>query len=214
MSAPGLALENGGAIAVMSSGDIGGAADQFHYVYQALHGDGEIVAQVAGRTGLDSWSQAGVMIREALTPTASEVFVGATGGNGWVVHRRDGSTAETTETINGPAGGAPGWVRLVREGDRLTAFQSPDGVNWRLVSGATSTMPWTVYVGLAVSSHHATLATGLFTDVTVRESTGGGTTPTTPTISIVSPVDGATMPANQPVTIAATANDPNASCRA
>jgi hypothetical protein len=209
MSSPGLALENGGAIAVMSSGDIGGAADQFHYVYQALHGDGEIVAQVLGRTGLDSWSQAGVMIREALTPTASEVFVGATGGNGWVVHRRDASTAGTTETINGPAGGAPGWVRLVREGDRLTAFQSPDGVNWTLVSGATSPMPWTVYVGLAVSSHHATLATGLFTDVTVREITGGGTTPTTPTISIVSPVDGATLPASQPVTVTATANDPN-----
>jgi hypothetical protein len=119
------------------------------------------------------------------------------------------STAGATETAYGPAGGAPGWVRLVREGDRVSAFQSADGVNWTLVSASTSPLPWTAYVGLAVSSHRETLATGLFTAVTVREFAGGGTTPTTPTISIVSPGDGATLPANQPVTITAAANDPN-----
>jgi hypothetical protein len=197
---------------VISAGDIGGAADQFHYVYQPLQGDGEIIAQVAARAGLDGWSQAGVMIRQSLTPTASEVFIGATGGNGWVVHRRDLSTAGSTETTFGPPGGAPGWVRLIREGDRISAFQSADGTSWTLVSATTSPMPWTAYVGLAVSSHRETYATGLFTDVTVRAITGGGVTPTpptAPTVSIASPLDGAVIPANQPITVTASANAPN-----
>jgi len=209
-SLPGVTIETGGAIVVISAGDIGGAADQFHYAYQPLNGDGEIVAQVAGLGGLDPWSHAGVMIRDGLTPTAAEVFVGATGGNGWVVQRRDASTSGSTETISGPVGNAPGWVRLVREGERISAYQSSDGVNWTLVRAWTSAMPFTVYVGLAVSSHRPTMATGIFTDVAVRGISGG--TPTSrvpPTVSILSPIDGSAIQANQPVTISARADAPS-----
>ena len=44
--------------------------DQFHFVYQTLAGDGEIVARVASLQNTDPWAKAAVMIREDLTDNA------------------------------------------------------------------------------------------------------------------------------------------------
>jgi len=205
VTVPGEVTENGGVVAVMTAGSIGGAADQFPFVYQSLDGDGEIVARVEGLGAIDPWSHAGVMIRNGLTPSSFAVFAGLTGGNGWVVERRDGSTSGLMATTSLPGAAGPGWVRLVRESNRLSAFQSADGVNWTLVSTPLE-IPGTMYVGLAVSSQRSTLATGVFTNVMVR---GLADVPTVPTLAIVNPANGATLPADQPVTISATANDPN-----
>ena len=47
--------------------DIWGTSDQFHFVYQPLQGDVEVIARVASLQHADPWSEAGVMIRESLT---------------------------------------------------------------------------------------------------------------------------------------------------
>ena len=49
-----------------SGGDVWGAADAFHYVYQTLNGDGTIVAHVASQENSNEWAKAGLMIRETL----------------------------------------------------------------------------------------------------------------------------------------------------
>src|SRR5262249_61417090 len=107
MSVPGNGVENLGVVTISSAGDIGGTGDGFHFVFQPMSGDGEIVARVSALAAIDPWSQAGVMMRGALTSSAPEVFIGATGGNGWVVQRRDDTTSGTTETTQGPSGRAP-----------------------------------------------------------------------------------------------------------
>src|SRR5262249_28839142 len=48
--------------------DIWGAADAFHFTYQRLTGDGEIVARVATVSATHVWHKIGVMIRNDLTP--------------------------------------------------------------------------------------------------------------------------------------------------
>ena len=63
----------------------------------------------------------------------------------------------------GPAGTPPGWVKLERRGSTLSAYVSTDGVAWTFVGSDVITLPNTVYVGLALSSHNNTrLANGTF----------------------------------------------------
>ena len=64
----GSASAAGGTFTVTAGGiDIWGTSDQFHFVYQPLQGDVEVIARVASLQYADPWSKAGVMIRETLT---------------------------------------------------------------------------------------------------------------------------------------------------
>lgn len=45
--------------------DMFGAADQFHYVYRTLTGDGSIVARVRYQTDSSDWTKSGVMVKQA-----------------------------------------------------------------------------------------------------------------------------------------------------
>ena len=56
----------------------------------------------------------------------------------------------------------------MREGNLFSAFESQDGSQWTVIGTDTIVMPATVYVGLAVTSHNASLtATGTFSNVAV-----------------------------------------------
>src|SRR5262249_30711614 len=90
--------------------DIGGTSDQFHYVYQPLTGDGQIVARVASLQSSDAWAKAGVMLRETLDAGAANVMVALTGGNGVYAQRRS-SPAGSSSLTQGPAAGPPVWVK-------------------------------------------------------------------------------------------------------
>ena len=64
-----------GSFTVHAAGtDIWGTADQFHFVYQTLTGDGTITARVDSLSYADAWSKAGVMIRSSLSADAAHGF--------------------------------------------------------------------------------------------------------------------------------------------
>jgi regulation of enolase protein 1 (concanavalin A-like superfamily) len=68
--------------------------------------------------------------------------------------------------ITGTAGTAPMWVKIVRAGSVITAYQSSNGATWQKVGSVTLTIGTTVQVGLAVTSHdNARLCTASFTNV-------------------------------------------------
>ncbi len=50
---------------------------------------------------------------------------------------------------------APVWLKLERKGDQFSAFYSTDGVTWTTMVGSPQTisMPHSVYIGLAITSH-------------------------------------------------------------
>lgn len=202
---PGGASASGGTFTVKGGGaDVWGTSDQFQFVYQPITGNTQVVARVASLQAADAWSKAGVMIRGALTGSAAHAFMFASGSSGWAFQRRQ-VTAGSSYNTAGLAGAAPGWVRLVREGNLFSAYQSQDGTTWTLVGTDTISMPATVYVGLAVTSHNtAATATATFSNVAISSPTSGNTPPT---VSISSPAAGAsyTAPANIPIT--ATAGD-------
>ena len=173
--------------------DIWGTSDQFHFVYQPLQGDVEVIARIASLQAADGWSKAGVMIRESLTANSRNAFMKVSGSKGWGFQQRI-ATGDDSYNQDGPNGTAPGWVRLVREGNLFSAYRSTDGTTWSLVGSDTISMASTVYVGLALTSRDtAQRATATFTNVTARRLTTGTNQP--PTVSITRPSAGATFTA-------------------
>jgi hypothetical protein len=73
------------------------------------------------------------------------------------------ATGGVSTTTAGVLAAPPRWVKLVRTGVTLAAYESADGTAWTLVGSETISMVNDVYVGLAVTSHtSATLATAIF----------------------------------------------------
>ena len=191
--------------------DVWGTADQFHYAYRTLTGDGSIVARVTSIQNVNVWTKAGVMIRNSLSPSAAHGFmvVAASATKGVPFQRRPSDGAGSVST-SGSANTAPRWVRLVRAGNLITGYESDDGVTWTVVASDTFAMGSTVLVGLAMSSHVTGVnATATFDNVTV--STSAPPPPPTnqpPTVSLSSPISGAsTYTAPATISLAASAGD-------
>jgi hypothetical protein len=167
----GSASYNGGVFTSSGSGtDIWGTADAFRYVYQTLTGDGEIVARVATVSNADVWTKAGVMIRATLDAGSPQASMFVSSGKGLALQYRTLNSG-TSASIAGGAGTAPVWVRLVRAGTSLAAYRSGDGVAWTRVGAITISMPATVYVGLALTSHNnGALADATYDNVVVTTS--------------------------------------------
>src|SRR5204863_6959881 len=93
------------------------------------------------------------------------VFLSAEHGTGMTFRQggRSGGNGDT-QYIPGPASAR--FVKLSRTGNTFSAYVSSDGNSWQLVGAAKVTMPETVYVGLAVTSHSAgNLVRGQFSQV-------------------------------------------------
>jgi Bacterial Ig domain len=193
------------AVTVIGGGaDIRDDWDQFHFAYQPLAGNADIIVHVADLQPADEWTKAGIMIREALTGSAAHAFMFQSGANGWGFVRRYFAGGMSYYTPSCPCS-APGWLRLVRDGDQFSAYESYDGIYWTLVGTETIWMPPTVYVGLAVTSRNpygASVAT--FTNLTIAASTPGNVPPA---VVLLDPISGSSFTAPATVAIAASATD-------
>jgi phosphatidylserine/phosphatidylglycerophosphate/cardiolipin synthase-like enzyme/regulation of enolase protein 1 (concanavalin A-like superfamily) len=133
--------------------DVWGAADALHYTYTDLNGDGSIVARVASVQNTNAWVKAGVMIRDTTSPGSAQAFMLLSYSKGTAFQRRVAAGGTSTSTTGTTTSRAPYWVRLDRAGNIFTAYQSADGVTWRLVGSDTIPMAASALVGLGVSSH-------------------------------------------------------------
>ncbi|MGH9142673.1 MAG: Ig-like domain-containing protein, partial [Vicinamibacterales bacterium] len=137
---------------------IWGAADQFHFVYQQISGDVDIVARVDSVLHADPWSKAGVMIRSSLSAGAAHGFALVSAQKGVAFQWRAQSNGASSNLSGGTAA-APRWVRLIRDGSQLTAYSSADGSTWKTIGSASIALGTSAYVGFAVTSHTKTAAT-------------------------------------------------------
>lgn len=183
VGASGDASGTGSGFTVSGAGaDVWGTADAFRYVYRPLTGDGSIVAQVTSVQFVADWTKAGVMMRETLAPGSRHAFMLVSANKGLAFQRRTTTSGTSTNTA-GPAARAPYFVKLTRTGNVFTAEASVNGTNWVRVGSATITMPSTIFVGIAVSSHLAgTPATATFSDVIAAPATTPPPGATTETI--------------------------------
>ena len=162
---------------------IGTTSDGFHFVYQPLSGNGTIVAQLQSLQG-GTYSSAGVMIRETLTPGSTFAYTNYQGtGETYFSYR---TTTGASSSESSPLGRSlPYWLKVVRVGSTFTSFIGPDGVNWtQLGTGQNINMAQNVYIGLAVTDGTtSTLATATFNNQTFTPGT-------MPMISSISPSAG------------------------
>ena len=171
-----------------AGGDINGTTDAMHFVYQALSGDGTIVARVVSFTGGGTYQKAGVMIRETLTPSSTNAFTPkqGVGGTNYLFSYRSTTSGSTSQTsVN--AASLPYWVKVTRSGSTFSGYISPDGSSWTQVgTSQTISMATDVYIGLAVTSNNtSSLATATFDNVSVNSTASPA-----PVISSVSATTG------------------------
>lgn len=152
--------------------DIWANSDQLNYVSQPMTGDGEIVAQVTNQSNTNPWAKAGIMIKSSTMAGSPYAAMMVTPGNG--VHFQ----ANFNQDSAGPAYTFPNvWLKMTRDGNVFTGYESADATNWVQVGQTTISMPLSATVGMFVDSHDGgTLGTANFTNVVVTP-TGGGPLP-------------------------------------
>lgn len=173
----GSASFNEGTFTVNGSGsDIWLQADGFHFVYQDLVGDGQIVARVVSNDITDWWNKAAVMIRDGLDSSAGMAVVTLCGGGNLQLLWRPGPgvNAGGTDAPNPPyAQGV--WLKLKRTGSTFYASYSYDGANWTSIGSRNLSFSSDyLQIGLAVTSHNNSRLNGaVFDNVTITGCTPG-----------------------------------------
>ncbi len=157
-----------GTFTVKGSGaDIWNTADAFHFVYQPLSGNAEIIARVVSVQNTDPWAKAGVMIRDGTSSNAKHAMMVVTPGNGVSFQQRTTAGGSSTDTTSGGKT-APYWVRLARSSSTFTAYYSSNGTSWTQIGTSTISMSTTVQFGLAVTAHNnSALCTAVIDNVSV-----------------------------------------------
>ena len=204
----GAAYTNGTTATVIASGEslVSSTADELHFLYKPLTGNGEVIARVASLEDLGQYTRAGVMFRESLAANskyASVVYQPASGGQGTDFLYRSGTSGGTS--VAGPTDSTYQYVRLVRSGNTVTAYASATNGNWTQIGSAvTISMASTIYVGVAVSSRDDDyLATATFDNINVISATPPALTSTVVNDGSMqrSMVRSLTLNFNQPVTL-------------
>lgn len=140
-----------GAFLVRGAGaDIWGTADAFHFVFQALKGDGDIVARVLSIQNTNAMAKAGVMIRAGFGANAANALLNLTPGGFQFLART--STGGSTEVVSSGGAGAGTWLRLNRSGNTVTAYLSGDGATWAPIGSVEVSLGTNIVIGLAVCS--------------------------------------------------------------
>jgi ABC-type transport system involved in multi-copper enzyme maturation permease subunit len=154
----------------------GGAAvaDDYMYVHQPLLGDGTITTRVTSlagshtsghavgvspngqlhsqlNTGLAAWAKAGILVEPDTTQGVIYAAVMVTGSHG--VQMQDNYTHSTSGLSGSVGPSTPRWLRLTRDGDLITGYDSSDGTHWSRIGSVRLTgLPQTVQIGLFVTS--------------------------------------------------------------
>ncbi|PQP01214.1 hypothetical protein C5614_04420 [Massilia phosphatilytica] len=173
--------------------------DSCHFAYQALTGDGVIIAKVESVQNTSPSAKAGVMMRTSLAQGAPRAWMAITnrvqaeqnmqnlavyGGNNY--GNKVLPIASSTPSY---------WVKLERIGNMITGYLSPDGTNWAAtdVGRIDGPLPDTIYAGLVVASvANGTLNTSTFSNVRITGGDGGAPTaiPAAPATLLAEPGDG------------------------
>jgi ABC-type transport system involved in multi-copper enzyme maturation permease subunit len=150
--------------------------DVFYFGHQPVTGNGTITVQLMSLTGqfivgtgngafrlapggLQPWSKAGIIIKQNTTQGSAYAAMMVTGSNG--VRMQWDYLHDTPGLAGRVSASSPRWLRLVRDGDTISGYDSADGTHWTLVGtatlpGLTSTMQAGLFAaGTSIESYPA-----------------------------------------------------------
>jgi hypothetical protein len=153
------------------NGDIGAKADGFHFTWQPVEGDCEIVARVEQFQPRNSAAKAGLMIRADLAKDAAAagVFV-QQGDKVQFIKRNAVGAAASGVTKQGLP--APRWLKVTRAGATIAGFESQDGQKWTEIGRVNlASVEGVVFAGIAACSKGADQpVTARFSGVEIRKA--------------------------------------------
>jgi hypothetical protein len=172
----GSADHDAGGMRIQGTMDVWGVADGGHLVWQRAPGDATLTACVASldNPGAMIHAKASLCLRASLAPGARQVTFCATAGDGTQFIYRDETDAKAKLLPAEGTGSAarvakaqfPCWLRIVRHGTEISAFESADGVAWTAYGHLTLDLGTDAVIGLSASSHKPDMvATATFTHV-------------------------------------------------
>ena len=165
---------NGSSYTVKGAGsDIGSTADQGYFVSSSMSGNFTASARVLSQSYNYVYAKAGLMTRQStVAGTINAAIFHTMTTLGVSYQYRSALNGNTTAVNTGSANALPYWVRLVRSGNTLSGWRSPDGSTWTQVgANQTITMTDPVLVGLGVTSHNTSvLNTAVFDNVRVTRA--------------------------------------------
>jgi ABC-type transport system involved in multi-copper enzyme maturation permease subunit len=144
--------------------------DTFSFLHQPLVGNGSVTAEVSSLTekiastngsesGVVPWAKAGVIIKENTTQGSAYAAVMVTPDHG--VRMQYDYINDTAGIPGAVSASAPRWLRLTRDGDLVTGYDSLDGIHWTEIG--TVGLPGlteSVQAGLFVTSPASTSSNG------------------------------------------------------
>ena len=148
-----LSCANNKTIIEASGSDIWNNGDGFHFAYQYISGNCEMVTKVESLEGTNEWAKAGLMIRETLDGGSKMTYACVTNRSGITWHQRREINAAVDGGDPEPNITAPYWVKINRTGDTFSFYKSADGKSWQLMGNTNVPMAKNVYIGFAVTSH-------------------------------------------------------------
>jgi hypothetical protein len=129
--------------------NIAGFSDSFHFTHQPIRGNREIVVRII-RIPQGPAAKAGLMFRTSLKPDAPNIFIALTAAGGGMFQYRQQPADETVE-IQRPDLFVPQWLKLKRQGNRMSAWKSGNGRRWTLIQELDLPMEDELFAGLAVT---------------------------------------------------------------
>jgi uncharacterized repeat protein (TIGR03806 family) len=145
-----------GTFTITGSGDgIEKLSDDFHYLFQPLHGDGTILAHITSMSPGSARAKAGVMIRASGDPSSPHAMMALPNDQSADFLRRTQAGGDSTDSRVRSIR-TPYWVKLERKGNEVSGSISLDGVSWKAVDHVTIDLPKDAMVGLAVTSRNDT----------------------------------------------------------
>jgi ABC-type transport system involved in multi-copper enzyme maturation permease subunit len=132
--------------------------DVFYFAHQPVTGNGTITVQMTSLTGqfivgtsnggfqtspggLRPWSKAGIIIKQNTSQGSAYAAMMVTGSNGvrmqWDYLNDTPGLGKGAGEAGGVSASSPRWLRLARDGDTISGYDSADGTHWTLAGTAT-----------------------------------------------------------------------------
>lgn len=162
-------VDPGSAYNVSAAGtDIWSTSDQFRFVYRQVTGDFDLRVRIESLNYVNDQTMAGLMARASLDANARNVFVKARADGSDRMTYRSSTGGTTVGAGSGSVTYPNAWLRMTRVGNTFTTFSSTNGTTWTVIASVTLSLPATMYIGMAVSSHQTGVSTtAQFRDLTL-----------------------------------------------
>ena len=143
-----------GSFTISSAGEnIGGASDQFAYMYQNVNGDVAVSARFVSQTYTSGWAKAGIMFRDHPDTDSRYISVYNTASHGLIMRCRSVEGEVCNEMQLGFVE-LPVYIKLERQSNIFYVYKSKDGVNWGLPIGKhTMLFNSNMAAGICVASY-------------------------------------------------------------